>query len=123
MMNATGITTDMLPGCCGLKIIHHLGSLAKDDAYSKKEAEAFDGLVNTGKAKNGQWKDYGKSPDTIAIISNSDRYNKPEEFKRQVEFLKAKGWQELFSWKSQESGGTNYMWGSPGIKITSPPRA
>lgn len=112
------ITTEMMPGCCGLKVIRYLGCLGKEDALSKKDAESFDALVNTGKARTGQWATYGKALDTVAVISTSSRYTTSEEFKKQVAFLKAKGWTELASWKSAESGGMNYMWGSPGIKVT-----
>ena len=109
--------TTMMPGCCGLKIIRSLGCLGKTDAYSTKAAGDFDKLVNTGKAGEGQWYSYGRAPDTVAIISSSPRYTKPEEFQRQVEFLKAKGWRELASWKSAERPeAMNYLWGSPGIK-------
>lgn len=105
--------TTMLPGCCGLKTIHMIGCLGKVDAFSAKEAEPFDAMVNTGKAQEGAWAAYGKAPDTIAIITNSPRYNKPEEFERQKKFFEAKGWKLLVTWKSHESGGKNFMYGSP----------
>jgi hypothetical protein len=108
--------TSMIPGCCGLKTIHQIGSLGKTDAFSAKDAAAFDGLVKVGTAGDGNWATYGKAPDTIAIITTSDRYNKPEEFKRQEKFFKEKGWVLLAVWKSYESGGKNYMYGSPGME-------
>lgn len=105
----------MVPGCCGLKTIRRLACLGKEDALSVKEAENFDALVKPGTAGKGEWATYGKAPDTIAIITDSLRYNKPEEFKRQEKFFKTKKWTLLVTWKSYESGGTNYMYGSPGM--------
>lgn len=111
------LTTVMMPGCCGLKVLRYLGCLGKTDDYSKKDAERFDTLVNTGKAEQGEWATYGKAPDTVAIISTSDRYQRQgHEFEKQKKFLEDKGWVLLASWKSQESGGTNYLYGSPGIQ-------
>lgn len=107
--------TDMMPGCCGLKIIRTLRCLGKIDEFSKKEAETFDALVNTGKAGYGNWATYGCAKDTIAVITDSNRYNKPEEYQRQKKFFEDKKWTLLATWKSYESGGTNYMYGSPGI--------
>jgi hypothetical protein len=108
--------TTMIPGCCGLKTIHHIGCLGKVDAFSAKEAEKFDKLAYAGTADAGNWNTYGKAPDTIAIITDSPRYNKPEEFERQKKFFEKQGWQLLATWKSYESGGTNYMYGNPGMK-------
>lgn len=110
------ISTEMMPGCCGLKVVRYLAAIGKTDAFSLKDAETFDALVTSGKAGKGEWASYGRAPDTVCVISESPRYTKPEEFQRQVEFLKSKGWQELASWKSAESGKLNYLWGSPGIK-------
>lgn len=107
--------TTMLPGCCGLKTIHQIGCLGKDDAFSNKEATPFDDMVKTGTAQEGQWASYGKAPDTIAIISDSNRYNSPAAFAKQKKFFEDKGWKLLVTWKSQESGGKNYMYGSPGM--------
>jgi hypothetical protein len=105
--------TSMIPGCCGLKTIHRISCLGKEDAFSKKEAAAFDELVKDGKAGAGNWNTYGKAPDTIAIVTDSNRYNKPAEFKRQMAFFKEKGWHLLATFTSHESNGTNYLWGSP----------
>lgn len=114
------LLTSMIPGCCGLKVVRVLSCLGKTDALSKQIAEEFDKQVLKGTADDGNWNTYGKALETIAIISTSNRYhvNDPEqkEFKRQVKFLKDKGWICLASWLSMESGGTNYMWGSKGIK-------
>lgn len=107
--------TTMIPGCCGLKTIYQIGCLGKLDEYSKKDAKPFDELVKVGTAQDGNWASYGKAPDTIAIITTSPRYNKPEEFERQKKFFEAKGWVLLAVWKSYESGGKNYMYGSPGM--------
>ena len=108
--------TTMIPGCCGLKTIHRISCLGKTDELSKKEAAAFDKLADAGTAGEGNWNTYGKAPDTVAIITTSSRYNKKEEFEQQEKFFKKKGWKLLASWKSYESGGTNYMYGSPGMK-------
>jgi hypothetical protein len=105
--------TSMLPGCCGLKTVYQIGCLGKVDALSKKDTEKFDDMTKKGTAEDGNWATYGKAPDTIAIITTSPRYNKPEEFKRQKKFLEDKGWKLLAVWKSHESGGKNYMYGSP----------
>jgi hypothetical protein len=110
------MNTTMIPGCCGLKTIHRINCLGKEDAMSEKEAAGFDALVNTGKAQTGEWANYGKAPDTIAIISENPSYTKPEEFKRQEKFLTQKGWKLLAIWKSHESGLKNYMYGSPEMK-------
>lgn len=107
--------TTMIPGCCGLKTVHAIGCLGKDDAFSKKTTEMFDELVKKGTAVEGNWNTYGKAPDTIAIITTSKRYNKPGEFDKQKKFLLDKGWKYLASWPSEESGGVNYMYGSPRI--------
>lgn len=112
----TTLKTIMFPSCCGLKIVHKLKCLGLSDPLSEKHAEAFDSLVKVGTAEEGNWYTYGKAPETVAIITSSKRYNKPEEFKKQMAFFKKKGWVQLASWKSMESGGTNYMWGSPGIR-------
>ena len=74
--------TTMLPGCCGLKTIHQIGCLGRVDAFSTREAEAFDEMVKVGTAQDGMWASYGKAPDTIAIITDSPRYNKPAEFEK-----------------------------------------
>lgn len=117
----TTIMTSMIPGCCGLKTVRLLGCLGKTDAMSKESAEGFDALVKLGTADDGNWNTYGKAPDTIAILTSSNHYhqNDPEnkELKRQQDFLEERGWTLLCTWKSHESGGTNYMYGSPGIKI------
>jgi hypothetical protein len=108
--------TTMIPGCCGLKTIHKLGCLGKDDAFSAKEAEAFDTLAKSGMAGAGNWNTYGKALDTIAIITDSKRYhNDPKEFKKQMKFFEDKKWVLLATWKSYESGGKNYMYGNPGM--------
>ncbi len=110
------LATEMMPGCCGLKVIRNLACLGKEDEYSKREAETFDKLTKVGTAGAGQWASYGKAPDTVAIISTSERYkNQGHEFEKQKKFLEEKGWILLAEWKSAESGGTNYMYGSPGI--------
>lgn len=109
--------TSMIPGCCGLKVIRKLGCLGKTDAASVKATEQFDALTSSGKADDGNWNTYGKSPDCIAIISTSKSYHgDQEEWKRQIKFLEDKGWVCLASWESKESKGTNYMYGSKGIK-------
>ena len=105
--------TTMIPGCCGLKTIHKLSCLGKEDALSKKEAAKFDELAKVGTAGAGNWNTYGCAKDTVAIITTSPRYNKPGEFERQKAFLEDKGWILLAVWKSHESGGKNYMYGSP----------
>lgn len=105
--------TTMLPGCCGLKTIHQIGCLGKVDAFSKKETEIFDDMVKVGTAQDGMWMNYGKALDTIAIITDSVRYNKSAEFAQQKKFFVDKGWKLLATWKSHESGGKNYMYGSP----------
>ena len=109
--------TTMLPGCCGLKTVHDIGCLGKADDFSKKQTALFEDMVKLGTAQEGQWASYGKALDTIAIISDSKRYNpRPEEFERQKKFLEDKGWKLLVTWKSHESGETNYMYGSPEMK-------
>jgi hypothetical protein len=107
--------TTMIPGCCGLKTIHKIGCLGKDDEFSAKEAAPFDELSAKGTAGAGNWNTYGKAPDTIAIITDSSRYNTAASFAKQKKFLEAKKWKLLATWKSYESGGKNYMYGSPGI--------
>jgi hypothetical protein len=107
--------TSMIPGCCGLKTIYQIGCLGKEDALSAKDAESFDGLVKEGKAGDGNWNTYGKALDTIAIITDSPRYNKPAEFLKQTTFFRKKGWKLLATWKSYESNGKNYMYGNPGM--------
>ena len=107
--------TTMIPGCCGLKTIHVIGCLGKTDAFNVKESEQFDEMTKAGTAQEGQWMTYGKALDTVAIITDSPRYNKPEEFARQKAALEVKGWKPLATWKSYESNGMNYMYGSPGI--------
>lgn len=109
--------TSMIPGCCALKTIRRIGCLGNLDEISKKAAEDFDKLTQTGKADDGNWNTYGKAPETIAILTTSGTYHSDkEETKRQAEFLKAKGWYCLASFESKESGGTCYIWASPGIK-------
>jgi uncharacterized phage-like protein YoqJ len=108
--------TTMIPGCCGLKTIHQIACLGKTDELSKKMTSEFDEMVKKGTANDGQWYSYGKAPDTVAIITTSPRYNKKEEFERQKAFLEEKGWRLLAVWKSYESGGKNYMYGSPGME-------
>jgi uncharacterized phage-like protein YoqJ len=103
----------MIPGCCGLKTIHMISCLSKADEFSKKETAMFDDMVKDGKAQEGQWNTYGKALDTIAIITDSKRYNTPEQFTQQKKFFEDKGWKLLVTWKSHESGGKNYMYGSP----------
>jgi hypothetical protein len=107
--------TTMIPGCCGLKTVHRLACIGKSDALSNEETKKFDALVKDGKAGAGNWNAYGKAPDTIAIITDSPRYNKPEEYRKQKKFFEDKGWTLLVTWKSYESGGKNYMYGSPGM--------
>lgn len=115
--------TSMIPGCCGLKTIHKLNCLGNDDDLSAKYAKEFDKLVEDGKAMDGNWNTYGKAVETVLVITDSPRYTKPEEFERQVKFLKAHGFHEICSWKSLEGSLTkksarNYMWGSKGIATT-----
>lgn len=118
------IATTMMPGCCGLKVAHKLNCLGNTDELSKKHAAGFDDKVKKGTADDGNWNTYGKAPETVCVISDSPAYTKPEEFKRQVVFLKSKGWHEIASWPSLEGGARtngkamNYMWASPGITIS-----
>jgi hypothetical protein len=109
--------TTMIPGCCGLKTVHKIGCLGKEDALSAKDAAGFDKLVDVGTAMAGNWNTYGKAKDTIAIITDSNRYNKPAEFKKQKKFFEDKGWKLLAVWNSYESGGKNYMYGNPGMTV------
>ena len=119
--SGTAIATTMLPGCCGLKVAHKLNCIGNTDELSKKHAEGFDEKVKKNTADDGMWAAYGKAPETICVISDSPSYTKPEEFERQVAFLKSKGWTLICQWPSLEGsrrkeGALNYMWGSPGIK-------
>lgn len=109
--------TTMMPGCCGLKTIHGIGCLGKIDAFSNKEAEQFDDMCKVGTAQAGRWNTYGRALDTVAIITDSKRYNTPEQFAKQKKFFEDKKWKLLVTWKSRESGGTNFMYGSPDMTI------
>jgi hypothetical protein len=111
------MNTTMIPGCCGLKTIHHIGCLGKVDKFSEEETKQFDDLVKAGTAQDGMWASYGKALDTIAIITNSPRYNKPEQFEKQKKFFEAKGWKLLATWTSHESKGKNFMYGSPDMML------
>lgn len=118
------IATTMMPGCCGLKVVHRINCIGNTDELSKKYAEDFVKKTQKGTADDGNWMSYNHAPETVCVISDSPSYTKPEEYARQVEFLKSKGWKEICTWESLEGTARkngekamNHMWGSPGIEV------
>jgi len=105
-----------LVGCCGLRVVYNLECLGLEDAWSRREAKKFDTIKVRG-IMNGH--NCGATIVTITDDPGFDEEDK-EIHKRQVAFLKARGYKLLGKWPSKDAfSDPPYnieLWGSPEMK-------